>query len=116
MSVGRMRHRLQLQNKTVTADGGGSDELTSYKTFATVYGSIVAKSGGERLFGEQLQEPITHIITLRFRTDFTFKNRILYSYKNNGVASTRALNIQRVVNVGSRDRYLEVMCIEGVAT
>ena len=55
MSVGRMRHRLQLQNKTVTADGGGSDELTSYKTFATVYGSIVAKSGGERLFGEQLQ-------------------------------------------------------------
>ena len=30
MSVGRMRHRLQLQSKTVTADGGGSDGLTSY--------------------------------------------------------------------------------------
>ena len=116
MSVGRMRHRLKLQTKLYCMMVAVLMAITSYKTFATVYGSIVPKSGGERLFGEQLQEPITHIITLRFRTDFTFKNRILYSYKNNGVASTRAFNIQRVVNVGSRDRYLEVMCIEGVAT
>ena len=116
MSVGRMRHRLKLQKENVASDGGGSEAITDWETFATVYGAITPKSGGKRLFGEQLQEPITHIITLRFRTDLTFKNRILYSYKNNGVASTRAFNIQRVVNVGSRDRYLEVMCIEGVAT
>lgn len=116
MSVGRMRQKLELQEKTVTPDGGGSDGLTAWSTYATVYGSIEAKSGGERLFGDQLQEPITHMITIRFRRNFTFKNRIQYKFVNNGASVTRVFNIKRVINVGNRDKYLEVMCVEGVAT
>mgnify|MGYP005627231447 CR=1 FL=1 len=116
MPIGKMRHKLELQEKIVTADGGGSSGLTSYNTFATVFGSIVPKSGGERLFGDQLQEPITHIITTRFRRDLSFKNRIKYEFVNDGASVTRVFNIKRVINVDNRDRYIEIMCVEGVAT
>ena len=116
MPIGKMRHKLDLQVKVVTADGGGSDSVSSYSTFATVFGSIKPKSGGERLFGDQLQEPITHIITIRFRRDVSFQNRIQYKFMNDGISLTRVFNIKRVINVDNRDRYIEIMCVEGVAT
>lgn len=116
MPIGKMRHKLDLQAKVVTADGGGSNSVSSYSTFATVFGSITPKSGGERLFGDQLQEPITHIITIRFRRDLSFQNRIQYKFVNDGSSVTRVFNIRRVINVDNRNKYLEVMCVEGVAT
>jgi SPP1 family predicted phage head-tail adaptor len=116
MTVGRMRHRVQLQSKTTTSDGGGSDAVTTWKTFAEVSASIEGKGGSERLFGDQLQEPITHTIKIRFRRDLTFKNRIQYKSINQGVSSTRVFNIKRIINTGSRDKFLEIMCVEGVAT
>ena len=116
MAVGKMRHRLQLQSKTTTSDGGGSAAVTTWTTFATVYGQISPQSGGERLFGDQLEEPITHIITLRFRRDLSFNNRIKYTYRNGDATNTRIFNIKRIINVDTRDKYLTVQCVEGVAT
>lgn len=116
MGVGAMRQRIQLQSKTTASDGGGSAAVTTWTTFATVYGSIEPKSGQERLFGDQLQEPITHVIRLRYRTDISFENRLQYVYKNNGTSNTRTFNIRRVINVDTRNKYLECLCVEGVAT
>lgn len=116
MPIGKMRHKLDLQVKVLTEDGGGSSSVSSYSTFATVFGSITPKSGGERMFGDQLQEPITHIIRIRFRRDISFKNRIQYKFTNDGISVTRVFNIKRVINVDNRDRYIEIMCVEGVAT
>ena len=110
-----MRQRVQLQSKVTSADGGGSQAIT-WSTFATVYASIEPQSGQERLFGDQLQEPITHKITVRYRRDLTFKNRLVYSFTNQGVSNTRYFNIRRVINVRNRDKYLELLCVEGVAT
>lgn len=116
MSVGSMRHRVQLQSKTTASDGGGSSYVDTWKTFAQVQASIEGKSGAERLFGDQLQEPITHIIKLRYRSDLTFKNRIQYKFTNNGVSQTRVFNIKRIINTNNRNKFMEIMCIEGVAT
>lgn len=116
MSVGRMKKRMQLQSKTTSADGGGSDAVTTWTTYNTAFGSIQPKSGQERLFGDQLQEPITHIVRMRYRTDITFKDRLLYSYKSHGVSNSRTFNIKRIINVDSKDKYLDIMCVEGVAT
>ena len=116
MGIGGMRHSVQLQAKITASDGGGSNAVTTFKTFATVQASINGGSGGERLFGDQLQEPITHIIRIRFRRDLTFQNRIQYTYTNSGVKTSRFFNIRRIINVGSRDKYLDIQCIEGVAT
>lgn len=116
MAVGKMRQRVKLQSKTTSNDGGGSAAITTWSTFATVFSSIEPQSGAQNFFGDQLQEPITHKITVRFRRDLTFKNRIVYDYINNGSKNTRTFSIRRVINVGNRDKYLELLCVEGVAT
>lgn len=116
MPIGKMRQRIQLQSKTTSSDGGGSAAVTTWTTFATVYGSIDPQSGQQQMFGDQLQEPITHKITLRYRRDLTFKNRIVYSFVNGDTTDTRYFNIRRVINVDNRDKYLECLCVEGVAT
>tara|TARA_Y100000389_G_scaffold38117_1_gene32392 strand:+ start:943 stop:1293 length:351 start_codon:yes stop_codon:yes gene_type:complete len=116
MSVGRMRHRLQLQKKTVASDGGGSNAITAWTTFATVYGAITTKSGNKRLFGDQIEQPTTHVIKIRFRKNLSFVDRIMYEFINSGKQETRIFNIQSVVNVDNKDKYLEITCIEGIAT
>jgi len=116
MAIGKMRHKLQLQSKQTESDGGGSAVITGWRTFATVYGDIQPMSGGQRFFGGQNEQPVTHTITLRFRRDVTFSNRINYTYRNGDATETRIFNIRRVLNVGTRDKYLTLECIEGVAT
>tara|TARA_R110002167_G_scaffold34895_2_gene111463 strand:- start:1960 stop:2310 length:351 start_codon:yes stop_codon:yes gene_type:complete len=116
MGIGGMRKRIQMQSKTTSADGGGSDAVSTWTTYNTAFASITPQSGQERLFGDQLQEPITHIVRMRYRTDLTFKDRLKYVYKSHGKSNSRTFNIKRIINVDSKDKYLDIMCIEGVAT
>ncbi len=115
MSVGKMQHRLQLQSKTATADGAGGTS-GAFTTFATVFGRIEAQGGGERFFGDQIEPRTTHKITIRFRRDLKVTHRILYSFTVDGAKYTRLFNINRILNIGERDKYLELICNEGVAT
>ena len=115
MSIGSMRHRLKLQSTTRTSDGGGGASK-SYSTVATVFGSIKPQSGSERFFGDQLEGVVTHIITIRFRRGITHANRIVYEYIRSGQKYTRTFNVKRVINKDTKDRFLELLCQEGVAT
>ena len=115
MSIGRMQHSLVIQGNSRTSDNGGG-VTTAYTTVATVFGSIKATGGSERLFGDQLEGRSTHEITIRFRRDVTNKNRIKYAYAVDSTNYERLFNINRVENVGERDRYLKLYCTEGVAT
>lgn len=113
--LGKMRQKLFLQTQSRTADGGGS-EAVSFSTSATIMGYIQPRGGGERMFGDQLEERITHIITIRHRRDVSHKNRLVYEYKKNGVTYTRIFNVRRTINRDSKDKFLDIMCEEGVAT
>ena len=115
MSIGKMRHKLHIQEQERSSDGGGSQSVT-YKDAFSVFGMIEPKSGSERVFGDQLEERVTHIITTRFSRKITFKNRIEYRFNRDGENFSRIFNIKRVINKNTRDRYLEILCEEGVAT
>ena len=115
MSVGRMQHSLVIQAHSRTGDNGGG-VTTAFTDVATVFGSIKATGGSERLFGDQLEGRTTHEITIRFRRDVTHKNRIKYAYAVDSTNYERLFNINRVDNVGEKDRYLKLYCTEGVAT
>ena len=115
MAVGKMQHRLALQVPSRTDDGGGSGRVT-FSTIATVFGRIEAKGGGERFFGDQNEGRTTHLITIRFRRGLTIKHRIVYQFTSENVLYTRTFNIKRIENKGERDKYLEILCEEGVAT
>ena len=115
MSIGKMNRRLHFQTQTRTSDGAGSSSV-SYSDSFTTFGMITPKSGNEKLFGDQLEERITHIITTRFNRNITFKNRLQYRFNKDGSSFTRTFNIKRVINRDTKDRYLDILCEEGVAT
>jgi SPP1 family predicted phage head-tail adaptor len=107
MSIGAMRHRVDLQQRTRTSDGGGG-VVSSWGTTATVWASMTPKTGIERFKVGQIESPITHIFRIRYRSDFDSTWRIKYG--------ARLFNVLRVLNVDERSAYLDVMASEGVGT
>ena len=114
-TLGKMRQRLKIQYQTRTADGGGSENVT-WTDSVTVFGFIQPQTGAERLFGDQLEERITHLITIRFRRDISHKNRLVYEFFRANKKHTRIFNVKRVINRDTADKYSDILCEEGVAT
>ena len=115
MALGKHQHRLTIQSRSRSSDGGGGAAST-FSDVDTVWGSIKAVGGGERLFGDQIEGRTTHELLIRHRRDVTAANRIKYAYAVDSTNYERIFNINRVENVGERDRYLKLFCTEGVAT
>lgn len=105
--IGTLRHRVTIQSETRTADGAGGFTLT-WADVATVWGAVEPLKGMERLRAQQIEAPVTHSVTIRHRTDVSTKERIKFG--------TRLFNIRDVINPDERDRWLELLCEEGVAT
>lgn len=57
--IGAMRHQVKIQSQSGSADGGGSTNL-SFSDVATVNASIKPLAGGDRFFGDQIEERVTH--------------------------------------------------------
>ena len=115
MSIGAMRHKIEIQSMTVANDGGGGRAITLWKTDAYVHAQIVPKSGSEREFGDQIEASTKYEITIRYRHGLTAKHRIKYAYTNNGIIKERLFNITGIINVDMRNRYQKIMCTEGVS-
>lgn len=115
MALGKHQHRLTIQSRSRSSDGGGGAS-SSWSDVDTVWGSIKAVGGGERLFGDQVEGRTTHELVIRHRRTVTAANRIKYAYAVDSTNYERLFNINRVENVGERDRYLKLYCTEGVAT
>jgi SPP1 family predicted phage head-tail adaptor len=105
--IGAMRHRVMIQSERRTVDTDGSAALAWYDE-VEVAADIKPSSGRERFFGMQLEGSITHKITIRYRSDMAPKKRLLYG--------SRAFQVRAVINTDERQRFLELLCEEGVAT
>lgn len=77
MGAGAMRHRVQIQAKTVTQDDHGGPVQT-WKTVATVWASLEATSTREFFAAQQVQSEVTQRIRIRFRSDLSPDMRVLY--------------------------------------
>lgn len=117
MAVGAMRHRLELQAYTRTADDGGGASLAWAKV-AAIWGQIEPQSAREAVFGRdnQMRETKSHKITIRYRDGVTSANRLVQVYKIEGRSFTRIWNITGVLDPDNRRRFLELSCEEGVPT
>lgn len=104
-TVSRLRHRLALQQETVTPDGSGG-YTQSWQNVADLWAEILPISGKERLFAGQMQAEISHKITIRFRTGIVAGMRLLYD--------SRAFNIRAILNPKENDEVLELWVDEGV--
>lgn len=99
----RFRHKAIIQRQTETLDDYNQPEDT-WTTHATVYCSIEPLRGSEYMRAQQMQATVSHRITLRYRADLKPTDRFLYD--------GRYFEIQSIINIEERDRFLEVMATE----
>lgn len=110
MTPGRLRHRVLIQARATTSTGAplqdrSGQEVISWINGPTVYADVKPSSGREQVNSEAVQSVISHVVTIRYRTGVTAKNRLLYG--------GRVLEILAVVDVDERHRWLELTCSEG---
>lgn len=106
MQAGKLRTRIQIQERRQQPDGGGGwsyEWVTVYRPWA----EWKHQSMFERLHAQQLQSGVMHRVWIRYSDIPTAAHRILYKGK--------AFQIRAVVNVAERDRTLELQVEEGVA-
>jgi SPP1 family predicted phage head-tail adaptor len=99
-----MKHRVTLQESTITGDSqGGFTE--SWADTIGLWAQITPLKGWELMRAQQLQTTITHKITIRYRTGITTAMRFLLD-------GTRILQIKQVIDVDEAHAYLEILCVE----
>ena len=104
--IGARRNKISLQRRTRVDDGyGGGDNV--WTEYASVWGNITQASGGEKLHGMQLENPVTHKIKIRYRTDVLGSDRIVYKGRN--------FNIRSSPDQDERRRFIIIKAEEGVA-
>jgi len=103
MSIGKLRHRLALEEPVNGPDGGGGASVT-WQLVANLWGQVEPLRGTQSSFGEQLEAEVTHRITLRYRTGLTPRNRL--------TLGTRIFDIHVVMNKDERDQWLVCQCRE----
>lgn len=107
--IGRMRHQVAVQNPTRTTDGdGGYTETYTAASPSPVWAQIdpATPSAIERIAGNTVEAPITHIVTIRFHASVTTRTRLVFGLRNLFVRG-----IQKVDEVGE---WMVLSCEEFV--
>ncbi len=107
MPVGKMRHRINIQTISRTADGMGGNSH-SFTTTISVWGMVEGLVGNERVEGGQIESRQRYKFTLRYNSSLTVDDRLNYDSKD-----FRILSIQKKYDI---DKYQVVIAEEGVAT
>ncbi len=105
-SIGRLRYKVRLEKATDTSDGAGG-RSQAFNSIAIIFADIRPTGGDESYRQGKLQEKVTHKIYIRHREDINTDYRITYE--------SRTFQIQNILNIDERDRFLELTCSEGVA-
>ncbi len=103
MQAGKLRHPLTIQARSTTRDSLGQ-ELETWATVSTVWGSVVPLTGRELVQAQALHSETTHKVTVRFFDGLTTSHRM----QHNG----RTLQILSVLNTDERNREHVLMCKE----
>lgn len=107
MTAGKLRERITIQSETSTSDGGGGYTV-GWSNVATVWAQVKPQRGNEALEAMQMRDTQLYDVIIRYRTDVLPKNRITWN--------NRIFNIRAVMNKDERDKYLTLVCEDGVGT
>ena len=111
VSIGSLRHQIEVQKRVRTSDGYGGHTNT-WTTEANMWASVEPVSARESLFGMQLDHRVTHRVTLRYcglfeTAGFNTDYRIIHR--------DRTFNIIGKRDIEERLRYWVLDCEEGGA-
>ncbi len=96
--IGTLREKIELQSKNMSDDGLGGF-IVSYSTIANVWASVNAANGREIEIADSRAAKISHIILMRYRSDLSAGDRIIY--RNN------ILEIISINDLNGRKAYLK---------
>jgi SPP1 family predicted phage head-tail adaptor len=105
MKIGKLRHRIAIEQVAEIQDSDGS-VIETWSAFADVQASLEPVSGREYLAAHSTQADVTHRINLRYLAGIVPKMRVNYD--------SRIFDILSVINVGERNRELQLMCRENI--
>jgi SPP1 family predicted phage head-tail adaptor len=107
MRAGQLKKRVRIQEATEgSADALGEKPITwsDISTRAEVWAAVLPQSGREFYRAQQTHPQLTHLISIRYRSDVTEANRL--------ILGTRELEIASVQNVDEANRELLIVCVE----
>lgn len=103
--IGKLRHRITIEEATETRDDYGAPEPT-WETFAEVWASVESLSGREYFVARSSNSEVTHRVTIRYLSGLSPIMRIVYD--------SRVFEIVSILDRPGREKYLEVLCNEAV--
>jgi len=112
MRSGDLKKVISIQRQSTTSDGMGgvteawTDIISGTSTATPIFAAIWPVSAKEQIQARHEQAVISHRVRIRYRAGVTTAMRIKYG--------TKLFNITSVVNVGSENRMLDILCQEVV--
>jgi SPP1 family predicted phage head-tail adaptor len=104
--VGKLRHRVTLQQPVDTDDGAGGTTRT-WSEVATLWARIEPMSADERVAAERIEAAADTRITIRWRAGVTSTMRFSFG--------TRVFEIRGLTDREERHRFLDCLCEEPVS-
>lgn len=106
-SIGKLRHRVRIEEKIRTSDGAGGAAVT-WQEVVTIYCEIIPLGGMARLAAEQAESTISLRIRLRWRDGLRQGQRVV----KKGPTTDRYFMIENVVDPDERRNWLILDCSE----
>lgn len=87
MLAGKLRQRVTIQAPTRTRNERGA-EVLAWSDVATVWAEVRTPYGRERTANEQTVAVLTHVVTMRFRSDVTPSHRLRWGSRTFALLAT----------------------------
>lgn len=111
MRAGALRHQVTIQQPVETQNAYGEPKVRWQDVATGVWAGIEPIRGREFFAAKQINAEIEARVTLRHRTGMTEKMKIIHGAGCVcNAASTDEYLIDTIINVGERNRELQLMC------
>lgn len=105
IQAGRLRHTAQIQTASEAADSYGEQDQT-WTTSSTVHrASVEPIQGSEQLIVYQVTPEVTHVVTMRYGTGVTVKDRLY-------INGSRTFEIVAILDTESETHEHKLACKE----
>lgn len=106
MKIGKLRHRITIQEKVTVPDGYGGVTST-WKDMAAVWSSVEPLKGRELYAAQQVKTELSHRVRIRYMSGIKPEMRIAFD--------NRTFEIEAIIDPEERHESLELLCSEVVA-
>lgn len=101
--TGGLRYRVTIQQPNPTYGTNLGQPIPSWTAWLTNEPADVDfPSGGQGSRGRQVEETVSAVFSVRYRSGHSVENRVVYDGQNYGIV--------RIKQVGGRQRWLELHC------